>query len=305
MHLRYLSLVFFCFFLILGNVSAQDIPDSLQVQSVDSTALNPDNIVTSSDNDFFSESFRIVYAILIFIIAFILSIYLRQPLQRLSERRTRYSHILKQIVPLLLIVCWFLVIYFIMTQVLVLTYVSTLSFFIIIGLALALAFQDILKDIIAGLIVPFADHIEKGNKIQIGDIYGEILKTGFRETLIKKPDGKVVVIPNSQIIKESVICVSAEQESCPVAVDFYLPFSCDLDKSREIAHKSAIVSPYLFLDKPVTVHFNNELSNGHPIIKMRVIAYLRKIEFQNLFISELTETVLKEIGHATNKPHTG
>jgi small-conductance mechanosensitive channel len=305
MHLRYLSLVFFCFFLILGNVSAQDIPDSLQVQSVDSTALNPDNIVTSSDNDFFSESFRIVYAILIFIIAFILSIYLRQPLQRLSERRTRYSHILKQIVPLLLIVCWFLVIYFIMTQVLVLTYVSTLSFFIIIGLALALAFQDILKDIIAGLIVPFADHIEKGNKIQIGDIYGEILKTGFRETLIKKPDGKVVVIPNSQIIKESVICVSAEQESSPVVVNFYLPFSCDLDKSREIAHKSAIVSPYLFLDKPVTVHFNNELSNGHPIIKMRVIAYLRKIEFQNLFISELTETVLKEIGHATNKPHTG
>ena len=297
--------MFFCFFLILGNVSAQDIPDSLQVQSVDSTALNPDNIVTSSDNDFFSESFRIVYAILIFIIAFILSIYLRQPLQRLSERRTRYSHILKQIVPLLLIVCWFLVIYFIMTQVLVLTYVSTLSFFIIIGLALALAFQDILKDIIAGLIVPFADHIEKGNKIQIGDIYGEILKTGFRETLIKKPDGKVVVIPNSQIIKESVICVSAEQESCPVVVDFYLPFSCDLDKSREIAHKSAIVSPYLFLDKPVTVHFNNELSDGHPLIKMRVIAYLRKIEFQNLFISELTETVLNEIGHATNKPHTG
>jgi small-conductance mechanosensitive channel len=294
----------FCLLLLICNLSAQETTDSLQVQSVDTTAQDPELFGSSTDYDFFSDSFRIVYSILLFIVAFILSIYLRQPLQRLSEHRKKYSHILKQIVPLLLIICWFLVIYFIMTQILDLTFVSTTSFFIIIGLSLALAFQDILKDIIAGLIVPFEDHIEKGNKIQIGDIYGEIFKTGFRETLIKEPDGNIVVVPNSRIIKETVINVSADRENCPVVVDFYLPFSSDLDKCRDIAHKSAIVSPYLFLDKPVSVHFNNEISYGQTIIKMRVKAFLRKIEFQSLFISELTETVLKEIGHATNMPKT-
>jgi small-conductance mechanosensitive channel len=177
-----------------------------------------------------------------------------------------------------------------------------ISLYIIIGLALAFAFQDILKDIIAGLIVPFEDHIEKGNKIQVGDIFGEIFKTGFRETLIKKPDGNLAVIPNSLILKKTVIKVSADRENCPAVVDFYLPFSSDLDFCREIAHKSAIVSPYLFLEKPVTVNFFNELSNGQPLIRMRVKAFLRKIEFQSSFISELTETVLKEIGHATNMP---
>jgi small-conductance mechanosensitive channel len=302
---RHYIIIMFCFLLLICNLSAQETTDSLQVQSVDTTAQDPGLFESSTDYDFFSDSFRIVYSILLFIIAFILSIYLRQPLQRLSEHRTKYSHILKQIVPLLLIICWFLVIYFIMTQILDLTFVSTISFFIIIGLALALAFQDILKDIIAGLIVPFEDHIERGNKIQIGDTYGEIFKTGFRETLIKEPDGNIVVVPNSRIIKETVINVSADRENCPVVVDFYLPFSSDLDKCRDIAHKSAIVSPYLFLDKPVSVHFNNELSNGLPIIKMRVKAFLRKIEFQSLFISELTETVLKEIGHETNMPNTG
>ena len=99
--------------------------------------------------------------------------------------------------------------------------------------------------------------------------------------------------------------VSAEPENCPVIVDFYLPFSSDLDRCRDTAHKSAIVSPYLFLEKPVTVLFSNELSNGQSIIKLRVKAFLRKIEFQSLFISELTETVLKEIGNATNMSNTG
>jgi small-conductance mechanosensitive channel len=195
---------------------------------------------------------------------------------------------------------WFWVIYIIITQILDLTYISTISLLIIIGLALGLAFQDILKDIIAGLIVPFEGHIEKGNKIQIGDIYGEIYKTGFRETIIKTPDGNIVVVPNSRIIKETITSVSAERENSPVVVDFYLPFSSDLDKCRDLAHKSAIVSPYLFLDKEVTIQFSNELSNGQPIIKMRVEASLRKIEFQSLFISELTETVIKEIGYAKN-----
>jgi small-conductance mechanosensitive channel len=183
-----------------------------------------------------------------------------------------------------------------------LTYISNLSLFLLIGFALALAFQDVLRDIIAGLIVPFENHIEKGNKVRIGGTYGEIIKTGFRETLLKTPDGNTVVLPNSQIIKETIVSISADHENCPVEVDFYLPISADLDQCREIAHKSAIVSPYLFLNKSVTVYFSNHFSSGQPIIKMRVKAHLRKIEFQSLFISELTETVLKEIGHATNMP---
>jgi len=186
-----------------------------------------------------------------------------------------------------------------MTQILNLTYISSVSLIVIIGLALALGFQDILKDVIAGLIVPFEDHIDIGKKIQIDGILGEITKTGFRETLIKQSDGNIVVFPNSQILKETVVSVSAEPENCPACVDFYLPLNSDLDKCREIAHKSAIVSPYLFLDKPVTVHFSNELANDHPIIKMRVEVFLRKIEFQSLFTSELTEGVIKEINHET------
>lgn len=303
MRVLYIRLIVICIFIFVGNLTAQEIDETLKVQEIDTTAQNPGLVESSTEYDFFSDSFRLVYSIVFLIIAFIFSIYLRQPLQRLSEHKTRYSNILKQVVPIMLMICWFLVIYFIMTQILDLSYIFLLSLSIIIGLALSIAFQDILRDVIAGLIVPFEDHIEKGNKIKVGDVYGEVYKTGFRETLIKKPDGTIVIIPNSQMIKETVTCVSAERENSPVEVDFYLPSSSDLDNCREIAHKSAIVSPYLFLEKPVMVHFTNEFSHGQSIIRMRVKAFLRKIEFQSLFISELTETVLKEIGHASDLPN--
>jgi small-conductance mechanosensitive channel len=296
----YLVIFIFCFFSINGILFAQETADSLQIGQSDSTILNQEKIGLSSQYDLFSDIFRILYALIFFIIAFIFSIYLRQPLQRLSESRKRYSHIIRQIIPLILLICWFFVIYIIVTQILNLTYLSGVSLIVLIGFALALAFQDILRDVIAGLVVPFEDHIKKGNKIQIGDLFGEITKTGFRETLIRMSNGNVVIVPNSEILKKTVISVSAEPENCPVQVDFYLPLSSDLEKCREIAHKSAIISPYLFLDKPVTVHFSNKLANDQPIIKMCVEAYLRKIEFQALFTSELTEGMIKEMKNETN-----
>ncbi len=103
----YLVIFLLCFFSKNGILLAQESTDSLQIQSSDSSAFDLEQTDLSSQYDYLSDSFRILYAILLFIIAFILSIYLRQPLQRLSEHKTRYSHIFKQIVP------FFLVIFFI------------------------------------------------------------------------------------------------------------------------------------------------------------------------------------------------
>lgn len=298
-----LSVIIFLLLISMnGILIGQEPPDSLQLTNTDSMGIDLNHPDLFSRHDFFSDSARIFYAILFFIIAFIFSIYLRQPLQRLSEKRGKYSRVIKQLIPLLLLICWFFVIYIVMTLILNLTYISSIFLILIIGIASALAFQDILKDVMAGLIVPFENHIEVGNKIQFGEIFGEIIRTGFRETQIKKSDGSIVIVSNSKILKGTVISVSADPENCPVSVDFYLPFTLDFDKCREIAHKSAIVSSYLFLDKPVSITFSNELTKDQTLVKMHVEAFLRKIEFQSLFTSELTESVIKEIKNSNAIP---
>ena len=83
-----------CVFPINGFLIAQETTDSLQVQAYDSSALDLAEIDLPARYDYFSDLFRILYAILFFSIAFIFSIYFRQPLQRLSENRRKYSHII-------------------------------------------------------------------------------------------------------------------------------------------------------------------------------------------------------------------
>ena len=296
----HLTLLFFLLISINSIANAQEGLDSSQVNSAEviSQDLGDSSVITDilqereiSQSDYY----RILYAIVIFILAFIVLKYLKQPLEQLSDRGTRFSGILKQFIPILLTFSWFIVIYIIIVAILKLSFISSLIIMAVLGIAIAFSFQDVLKDLFAGIVLPFESHLEVGNKIQIGDLFGEIIKTDLLKIQIKKSDGNVVIIQNSILLKEAVNNVYTEKDNCPTFVNFYLPLSTDLNKCREIAYKSAIVSPYLFLNKAVTVIFSNEATNGQVMIKMSVKAYLQKIEFIPLFTSELTETVIRAL----------
>ena len=301
MRILYQALILVTLIFFNDKALAQEEPDSSTVNTVstlvqDSSAAN---LMDSWGTFYQSESLNLLYTFVFFILSFIIIIYLKQPLQRLSDRKMRHSRIIKQFIPLFLTACWIVVFYIIINNILKLSFSYTLAILAITGFAIALGLQDTLKDLIAGFILPFEDHIATGNKIQIGNIFGEIVRIGLREIELKQPDGKIAIIPTRLLLNETVETVYTEKENCPVHIDFYLPFSSDLDKCREIAHKSAIISPHLFLNKPVTVRFSNELVKGQSIIKMSIQAFLLKIEFQPLFMSEITESVVKELIHAT------
>ncbi len=289
--------------LILFNdkAVAQEETDPSPVNSIstivqDSSASNLIDSLGIFDR---SEFLNLLYTFVFFILSFIIIIYLKQPLQRLSDRKMDHPRILKQFIPMFLTVCWIVVFYIIINDILKLSFSYTLVILAIAGFAIALALQDTLKDVIAGFILPFEDHIATGYKIQIGNIFGEIVRIGLREIELKQPDGNIAIIPTSRLLNETAEKVYIEKENCPVHINFYLPLLSDLDRCREIAHKSSIISPYLFLNKPVTVRFSNELVNDQTIIKMSIKAFLLKIEFQPLFVSEITESVVKELIHAT------
>jgi len=239
------------------------------------------------------EIMTILSALLFFFLAFILIIYLRQPLLNLSDRHPRYSRILKQIISVFLIICWILIIYLTVQKMLQLSALISMIFLGIIGFAIALAFQDILKDVIAGLILPFQKHLEIGDKIGFADFWGEIIRIGLREVEIKKSNGQLAVLPARYIMKERFIELYSEKENCPVTLDFYLPIGTDVESSRQIAYKSAIISPYLFLKKPVTIMIRTELTNGRTLIKMTLSAFLQKIDFEPLFVNDITTSMLR------------
>jgi small conductance mechanosensitive channel len=65
------------------------------------------------------------------------------------------------------------------------------------GVVIGLAFEDLVKDLIAGIAIIFDNHYEVGDYISVNDFMGEVISVGLKTTKIKAYTGEVKIISNS------------------------------------------------------------------------------------------------------------
>lgn len=83
----------------------------------------------------------------------------------------------------------------------------------IVGIAVSLALQDILKNFFAGLYLLFERPFRIGDEIQLKDFVGRVETVHYRTTVIVTTDGVRVIIPNATLISEVVQNRGAKKDS--------------------------------------------------------------------------------------------
>jgi MscS family membrane protein len=80
------------------------------------------------------------------------------------------------------------------------------------GIAVALAAQKTLENVIAGASLIFDQAVKVGDFLKIGEVAGTVEHIGLRSTRIRTPDRTVVSIPNSQIAGATLETMSARDK---------------------------------------------------------------------------------------------
>jgi small conductance mechanosensitive channel len=83
------------------------------------------------------------------------------------------------------------------------------SIFGFISVTLGIAFRDVLANLLAGIFILYAEPFRIGDSISTGGFEGTVEQIQTRATLLKTPEGKRVVIPNSQLYNAPVLVNSA------------------------------------------------------------------------------------------------
>ena len=134
-----------------------------------------------------------------------------------------------------------------------------------------------------------------GDKIEVGDHYGEVTAIGLRSSRIVTPDDSVVSIPNSELMNKAVSNANSSALDCQVVAEIYLPMDVDVDAVKRIAYRAAISSRYVYLQKPVTVIALNEVHEENYVLKLRVKAYVLDIRYEFSFKRDMTTLILGEL----------
>jgi len=249
-------------------------------------------------------SFPKIFWSLMFILGgYIVINILTRILSAFAERSAKYRITIKAFVPVIKILGWIFIIFIIIVGIFKPPAATVLAFSASIGVAVGFASQDFLKNVFGGIMILLDRPFKVGDKIEVGEHYGEVQEIGLRSTRIVTQDDSLVSLPNHEIMNKSVSNSNTGAPNCQVVAEIYLPVNVDTSKAREIAIEAAQVSRYIYLKKPIVVLFSNEVKERKSYLKMRLKAYVMDIRDEFAFKSDMTETTIREfIRHGIFKP---
>lgn len=81
------------------------------------------------------------------------------------------------------------------------------------GFALGFALKDVLSNFVSGVMLLAYRPFHIGDVIEMGEFTGTIETIRIRDTLIRAPDGRLIIIPNTKLITEVVVNHSNAQRA--------------------------------------------------------------------------------------------
>ncbi len=167
-----------------------------------------------------------------------------------------------------------------------------------VGIALGLGAQDLVKNLIGGVIILIERPYQLGDRVTIGDAYGEIDHIGLLSTKLTTPDDTRVTIPNSEILTGQAWNANSGVPACQVVTELYLPADADPVAAVAIAREAAYSSPYLLLAKPVVVNVEDGWQDC-PFMRLKVKCYVYDHRHEKRLSTDITvraKSVFRERG---------
>lgn len=126
----------------------------------------------------------------------------------------------------------------------------------ILGFTIGFALQDVMKNFASGVILLLQQPFHVGESIGVKGFDGTILTIDLRSTEMRATDGRLIILPNAEILANPIINYSrANQRRVDLTIN--LPYTSQPDAVRNIfLNTIQNVAGYISDPKPVVV-FNN------------------------------------------------
>ncbi len=127
------------------------------------------------------------------------------------------------------------------------------------AVALGFAFKDYVSSIVAGIVALFEAPYRVGDRVQVGDCYGEVVGYGLRGIRIRTPDDNTISVPHNKIWTEAISNANTGQLEAQVATNFYFDHRVDVEQAIQILYQAAYSSKYTQLKLPIVVVVEEQL----------------------------------------------
>lgn len=234
---------------------------------------------------------KLFAAIVIIVLAVILTRVLSRALDRIGEGQARRRLLLKKVASISRFVIFLLAAIIIFTSVFTLSREALFALGGTIAVTVGFALKDVVASLFAGILILIDQPFQVGDWVSFGGYYGEVKEIGIRTVRMNTLDDNLVSIPTNKFLTELVASANAGELHMMVVIDFFIAIDADFLRAKRAAYEAAVTSKYVYLNKPVTVLLSDELTQAGYATRVRIKAYVVDTRYEKRFVSDVTERV--------------
>lgn len=216
---------------VVAVINELTLDDSVDLQSTQ-TVIN--RSLVSLWTDFLKRSPLLLAAMLVLVITYLLAKAIAWITHRLLDQRGIRASLKDLVYQLTTIAVW--IVGLLVATVIAFPGMTPSKALTVLGLgsvAIGFAFKDIFENFFAGILILWRYPFDRGDFITCEDLTGKVEQITIRNTLIRRLDGELAVVPNATLFKNNVDVLTSQPQRrvriiCGVAYDE------DVDQSREV-----------------------------------------------------------------------
>jgi small-conductance mechanosensitive channel len=173
---------------------------------------------------------------------------------------------------------------------------SALSFLAgAIGVGVGFGLQNVTNNFISGIIILFERPIKIGDRIEVGDVNGDVVHIAARSTTVRTNDNIAIIIPNSSFISSNVINWSHGDSKVRFRVPVQVAYDSDIRLVEKLLLEVAKDNENVLEDPPPRVIFK-EFGESALKFELRVWSS-RLLHRRGVLISQLNFSIFEKFKH--------
>jgi small-conductance mechanosensitive channel len=160
-----------------------------------------------------------------------------------------------------------------------------------VGIGLGFGMQNIANNFVSGLILLFERPIRVGDRVEVGETNGDVVRIAARSTWVRTNDNVVIIIPNSEFINNHVTNWTANDRQVRFSVPLGVSYGSDPEAVRSVLEEVARLHPDVLTGPPPEVIFTG-FGDSSLDFELRVWTITR-VQWPKILRSELYFMIFK------------
>lgn len=176
---------------------------------------------------------------------------------------------------------------------------------VFLGILFSLGSSTAIANMVAGLVITYMRPFKIGDRIKIGEVFGDVEEKTLLVTRIKTPKNEIITIPNSAVLSGNTINYSSESGNIGLILHTTVTIGYDVPwKEMHNALIDAALRTEHIQQSPAPFVFQTSLDDFY--VSYEINAYTREVKLQALIYSNLHQNiqdVCNERGIEIMSPH--